>query len=201
MQKNNNVYNRRSFLKLGTGTTILALLPCSMFHFKDSRTVTWKLIGKDRELGVKLSQTSKGFFLITLRDLKGKRLAVIPLGKPDGNVEQSKISKSFKLKDGSSFAVTVKGDATISSSLKAVTFGRPNHRPADTTQGFFSWLKDVVHDVGVAIAAGAAFLTGGFGEFTLKSGGHISVGAFGTIQYRGGFKLEPGMEEDPTVWY
>ncbi len=194
--------NRRGFLSLCAKALVVPLVSRNVFAFKNLRSTSWKLQVKDKQLGLKVTQVSTGLIVISFRDLKGKKLALIPLGMPGGRSARGSVSWNFKPENRTGFSIEISGDGVISSDLRSIIFGEPDHSPGSTSQGFFGWVKDVVHDVGVSIAAGAAYLTGGFGEFSLKTGGHISVGD-GGIGYSGGggFKLDPGMEEDPNIWY
>ena len=73
-----------------------------------------------------------------------------------------------------------------------------------TTQGLFGWLGDLASDIVSGVGAALTWMVGGAGSFYFSGGGNIFIQNGGEIYYTygsGGFKLEPGMEEDPRVWY
>jgi hypothetical protein len=101
--------------------------------------------------------------------------------------------------------VGISAEAKISSNLKQVHFGSlevPGNNNPVSSQGFWDWLGGVVNDVLSGIGAVLTWMTGGEGFFKLSGGGELWIEK-GTIVYEPGIglKLEPGMEEDPLVWY
>jgi len=80
---------------------------------------------------------------------------------------------------------------------------RPGNDNENSAQDFWSWIGDKVNDIASGIAATWLYMRGQIGEFDTSNGGYIVMdGDTGSIDYQGGgFKLEPGMEEEGNVWY
>ncbi len=203
MLQKSNFMNRRNFVRLGLSSTTFCFLPLfSHGSSWKSQSANLKITVGKRTVGLKISADSKGNVMASLRELNKKKMLVIPLGKPKGNVDSGRVTSQFKLRDGTRFSVFITREGVVSSDMKGVSFGDLEY---PSGEGFFGWLKGVVNDVVAVVGAAITFLTGQWGAFKLSSGGSIYVeGGNGMIEYdsgAGGFKLEPGLEENPNIWY
>jgi hypothetical protein len=207
-------FSRRSFLSVGASALVLPLLGFWPRLVK-GKTARIKLSHGDKSLGLKISENRKGQVIVTMRQLGGKRLLACNLGRPNAASSREEYSGAFKLKDGKTVQLKLSRKAGFSSNLKGVKFeglnyrsdnddsgsNRPgNNRPSG--EGFFNWLSNLVNDVLVVIGAGLAWLTGGSVFLHFSSGSTIFVNYDGGVEYEpSNFKLEPGMEENPLIWY
>jgi len=196
---------RRNFLSLSA-----AALAAPVFFSWNTKgktpTATLKVTHKKRSIGIKISEDAKGRIIMTARQLNGKKLLACVLGIRKEGSKESSMQKTFTLKKGGKFSVAINRKAVISSDYSDIRFSRLNYNPGDDNQpsseGFFNWLSNAVNDVLVVVGAAITWLTGGSGDFWFTGGGNIFVNYNGDIEYTAGrFKLEPEMEEDPTVWY
>ncbi len=207
MQEKSGLLGRREFMNTGIRASMICLLPLVRNDFHNGETwARLKMTMGKRSLGLKISSDSEGNIYVSIRELNKRKLVVIPLGKPRGRASTRAIKEQFKLRDGAEITVNMSQFGVISSNLKEVMFGKvETETPAPSGEGLFAWLKDRANDAVAAIGAGLTYLTGQWGLFRLSGGGEIYVeGGNGTITYQagaGGFKLEPGMEEKPNVWY
>ena len=180
----------------------------SFFKLGQNRfsSATFKMKRAGKEVGFKILEDGNGTFIFSAREINGKKLCVIPMGKRTEKITKSSITKKFKLEDGKTHSIKIAGDGRISTGARQVQFSQVRQNPGGnnpSSEGFFSWLGNLVHDVATGIAAAFTWLTGGAGIFNLSGGGTITIVWGGDIEYNagGGFKLEPGMEENPLVWY
>ena len=120
----------------------------------------------------------------------------------------SKSKYSFALKKGGKevlFIDTKTG--AINTSLRGVDLTgvhyQNGHEDTASGQGFWSWLGDLVNDIATGIASQLTLITGDEGTFKYSNGGTTTVrpGAMTYDNGYSGFIAEPGLEEQPGVWY
>jgi hypothetical protein len=205
MRKAKQSIHRRQFLSLSALLLVSSGIPFRRSSRENS--VRFRIRSKDngKELGLKIWADVKGRFILTIRELKGDRLIAIPLGKRKGTISENEVSKRFNPGQVSPFKVTMTRNAKITCDMDNIQFTKltSSRDEGPSSEGFWSWLGDVVHDVVTGVAAAITWLTGSKAVLRLSGGGRIEIGP-GRFLYTpggGGFMLEPGMEEDPTIWY
>ena len=169
-------------------------------------SVTYKLSIKGKEVGIKITENAKGQVILTAREIGGKKLFILPILPSKEVKEKNLYTKEFTLKDKSRFSVSLNDDGKLSSTMKDLKIDLMKYVPNEddaTTQGFFGWLGGLASDIVTGVAAAITWLGGNFGEYNLSGGGLLMIHLDGVTYFpgKGGFKLEPGIEEDPRVWY
>lgn len=194
---------RRRFLSL-SGVLLISpgLLPWSS---SKNPQLTFKMKSGKKEIGIKISEDATGSLLFTAREMQGGKLLVLPLGPPKGQTAKATYAKQFKTKNGSMFRLSLHSTGKITSDVRSIRFSDSRYEPGRggaSSQGFFSWLGNLVRDVATGIAAVFTWLTGNAAVLGLSGGGTIIVSP-SEISYQpgDGFMLEPGMEERPNIWY
>jgi len=173
---------------------------------------TFKLTHKNgRALGFKVSEDSKGRLILSMRELNGKKLLAIPLGYANQGEPQENYTHKLKTDSRELIELRIDPKGTLWSNVAHMDLGPIDFINGDnkeSSQGLFSFLGSVLSDIGSSIIAGIAWLTGGGAIVKFSWGGTLRIYPWtsqraGDIVYspNGGFKLEPGLEEDPTVWY
>ena len=198
-QNNNLALSRKVFM-------VLCLIGFNSWIFASS--VTYKLSIKGKEVGIKITENAKGQVILTAREIGGKKLFILPILPSKEVKEKNLYTKEFTLKDESRFSVSLINDGKLSSTMKGLKIDLMKYVPDEddpTTQGFFGWLGGLASDIVSGVGAALTWMVGGEGIFHLSGGGNIFIRKGGEIRYDStggyGFKLEPGTEEDPRVWY
>jgi hypothetical protein len=209
MNPHPKTFTRRSFLSFGATAMVLPLfgyLP----RINRGRSARLKMTYRGNTLGVKFSENRQGQIIVTLRQLGGDQLLAINMGTPKDQGGKEQFTANIKAENGNNFRIRMDNKANISSSLSGVRFDQIDYQPGDSRpgnnkpsgEGFFSWLGNLVHDALVVLGAGLAWLNGTGASFKFSWGGKLDIYRNGDIGYRASkFKLEPGMEEDPLIWY
>ena len=188
----------------------IIVAPTSTHANGDKKTTSAKLKITNNEgsaLGIKITEDSNGAIVMSLCEINGDNLLLIPLGLPKEGYSKDACTTTFKTKEGASINLELHRKGILTTSVEGIKFDPVQYfsdNDMTSSQGLFSWLGDLVHDAVVVIGAGLAWLTDSWVQFKLSGGGLIWVHGSNDIGIKfgnGNFKLEPGLEEDPTVWY
>jgi len=86
--------------------------------------------------------------------------------------------------------------------MKGAKFGPLDYRPGkdnkNSAQNFWSWIGDKIRDIASGTTAAWCYLFGRMNDWDFSSSSGLGLDP---CFPGGGFKLEPGMEEEGNVWY
>jgi len=165
-----------------------------------------------KSAGIKISKLKNGDYAITAREMGGSKLLAISV-KAD-KAESSVAKMTVKNENGSSFNTSLRigsdGNITCSPKWKDVKLGRTRYDQTKDEPNAQSWLADVFKDVAAVIVSVVNGLMGHESAIPLTNGKWVVSGSGGgstTLSISNGegqggnFKLEPGLEGDPGIWY
>ncbi len=207
--------SRRRFFKTSSFLLGAAFLPNELLNLSKATigsSISIPVTYKGKSLGIKFTLINGDYVIGTLRVPNGKKVGHFYISGPTKTTEAKDASFTFKLASDSRAKVSVNtSKAIITTSVKGIKIGVPKfndsqHDNIPSSQGFFNWLADRVRDVAAGIAVGIGYLTGDQVSAKTSSGGviHTHVDSNGsTVSYNNGsgFMAEPGLEEQPGVWY
>ena len=213
MNKQNKNWSRRKFFRASSLVLGAAILPStsSLLYGKAATlgsSISMLLNYGGKSIGVKFTIVDKRYVVGTIRVPRGKKVEHFFIEGPSAREQSSSgTRKSVKMQDGSSGSVTVDSrKGTFTTSVKGATIGRVKFEDSKNDdipsgEGFIQWLGDKIADVARAVAGGIAYLMNRKGLMGLSGGGNLDNSTIFYPNNSGGFMAEPGLEENPGVWY
>ena len=192
--------DRRAFLKRGAALSGLFLLSAKALDAEVRADGTRLQLGMGGEqFGLKFTEMGRGRHLVTVRNLKaGKRFAY------SYNARGAKGRQGKLHLQGGSYTVSASGPS-FRTDVPGLRIGPPEEENYQTQS-----LRGVLVGIAVVIAV----WQGREVEIENANGGKVTIGGDGKAEEQDkedseggdsentdGYRAEPGMEEDPGVWY
>ncbi|MEQ9570408.1 MAG: hypothetical protein RLN75_09485 [Longimicrobiales bacterium] len=145
----------------------------------DARAV---LSVQGRRYGVRFTDFRGGRHLVTIRELEGRRRWAFSYGAGGGASRGGTLAQG-----GRTYRISASG-RSLQTDLPGVSLGSMEGEAPQT-----QFLRGILVGIAVVIAA----IRGDKVEIENANGSKVTIGGDGSSGYR----AEPGLEEDPGVWY